>query len=104
LTAADHTDQFYTMFEREYTITLSCTMTTCPIITVDCNPPFDWAPKQYSFYYGQSTGTEMYIMPKVKDCLGRNMKPYGDRNTVKMAGGSTHEDTLEDFTLINNAL
>lgn len=94
----------YSLFEREYTISLPCSMTTCPILTVDCNPPFDWAPKQFSFLMGYSLGTENYIMPKVKDCLGRNMQPYGDKTTVKMAGGSSLDDTLEDAILLGNSL
>ena len=104
LTETEYTDQLYTLFDREYTVALSCTMPTCPVLTVDCNPPYDWAPKQYSFYYGQSIGTELFIMPKVKDCLGRNMRPYGDKNTVRMPSGATHEDILEDLTLIKDAL
>ncbi len=53
---------------------------------------------------GYSLGTENYVMPKVKDCLGRNMQPYGDKTTVRMAGGSTLDDTLEDAILLSNAL
>ena len=53
---------------------------------------------------GYSLGTENYIMPKVKDCLGRTMQPYGDKTTVKMAGGSPLDDVLEDAILLSNAL
>jgi len=104
MTSTAITDELYSLFEREYTVSLPCSMTTCPVLTVDCNPPFDWAPKQFSFLMGYSLGTENYIMPTVKDCLGRNMQPYGDKTTVKMAGGSTLDDTLEDAILLSNAL
>ncbi len=45
MTEALNTEAMYSLFEREYTVSLPCTMTTCPVLTVDCNPPFDWAPK-----------------------------------------------------------
>jgi|LauGreDrversion4_2_1035121.scaffolds.fasta_scaffold494529_2 hypothetical protein len=43
-------------------------------------------------------------MPKVKDCLGRTMNPYGDKTRVTMTGGSALDDTLEDMTLIKDSL
>ncbi len=45
VTFDDTYDQIYLMFDQSYTISLKCSMTSCPTIIVDCNPPFDWAPK-----------------------------------------------------------
>jgi hypothetical protein len=53
---------------------------------------------------GYSLRTENYLMPSVKDCLGRNMQPFGDLTTVRMAGGSTLDDTLEEAILLSNVL
>ena len=78
--------------------------TTCPKITVDCNPPFDWAPKQYSFYFGVSIGTESFVMPSLKDCLGRNLTPYGNQASLKTAGGANFDAVLEDDVLFSTSL
>jgi len=46
LTADALRDTYYLMFDVSSSYTMPCSSTTaCPIISTDCNPPYDFYPK-----------------------------------------------------------
>jgi hypothetical protein len=69
-------DTYYLMFDISSTYPFPCSgSTTCPILTFDCNPPYDFYPKQYNFDLATPNSYMLYV-PTVKDCLGRQLSVY----------------------------
>jgi hypothetical protein len=86
------------MFDTSGTTTLPCTSTTvCPIVTSDCNPPYDWYPKQYTFDLKEAASVTFNV-PTVKDCLGRVMIPYATPAVAPINNGAFDSRDSTIFT------
>ncbi len=69
------------MFDISSQYSFPCSSTTtCPILIYDCNPPYDFYPKQFNFDLAAANSYSLYV-PTVKDCIGRQLSIYSQTVT-----------------------
>jgi hypothetical protein len=80
---------YYMMYDNNYTYSpTTCDSSPCATYSVDCQPPYDWSPKSYSYNLNTNQNPSTYDAPAVMDCLGRTMTVY-DPQTPRYPGGAS---------------